>query len=68
MMKKVAEKFGGFNYFSYLCNVIREMIARREAATRCSWLQQMSNTIKNIYKYGIESESSGEAFEILQTK
>ena len=33
-MKKVAKTFGSFEYFLYLCIIIK----KRETATRCSWL------------------------------
>jgi len=46
--KKVAEKFGSTENYSYLCRVIREMIASGIRATRRSWRNGMSNTMKNI--------------------
>ena len=37
LMKKVAEIFGRLKNILYLCNVIKELITRRDEATRCSW-------------------------------
>ena len=49
-MKKIAEKFGGIEYFSYLCNILKSGIH----ATRCSWSEGVSNTTKNTTKGMIE--------------
>ena len=49
-LKKVAENFGGFEYFLYLCNILKSGIQ----ATRCSWSEGVSNTIKNTTKGMIE--------------
>ena len=45
-MKNIAELFGSFGNFSYLCNILKSGIQ----ATRCSWSEGVSNTIKNITK------------------
>ena len=46
----MAEMFGGFEYFLYLCNILKSGIQ----ATRCSWSEGVSNTIKNTTKGMIE--------------
>ena len=48
--KKVAEMFGGFADFLYLCNILKSGIQ----TTRCSWSEGVSNTIKNTTKGMIE--------------
>ena len=49
-LKKVAEMFGSFADFSYLCSVVQEWIAKggRQLADGFSCI--VSNTMKNIYK------------------
>ncbi|SEA05224.1 hypothetical protein SAMN04487851_102141 [Prevotella sp. tc2-28] len=42
--------FGGFGNFLYLCNILKSGIQ----ATRCSWSEGVSNTIKNTTKGMIE--------------
>ena len=42
--------FGGFADFLYLCNILKSGIL----ATRCSWSEGVSNTIKNTTKGMIE--------------
>ena len=49
-MKKIAELFGSFGNFLYLCNILKNGIQ----ATRCSWSEGVSNTIKNTTKGMIE--------------
>ena len=49
-MKNIAEKFGGFTDFLYLCNILKSGMQ----ATRCSWSEGVSNTIKNTTKGMIE--------------
>ena len=48
--EKVAEMFGGLTDFLYLCNILKSGIQ----ATRCSWSEGVSNTIKNTTKGMIE--------------
>ena len=45
-MKNIAELLGGFRNFLYLCNILKSGMQ----ATRCSWSEGVSNTIKNITK------------------
>ena len=49
-VKKIAELLGSFGNFLYLCNILKSGIQ----ATRCSWSEGVSNTIKNTTKGMIE--------------
>ena len=60
-MKNIAEFLGSFTDFLYLCSVVegrvKEIIILNSQlkksgmqATRCSWSEGVSNTIKNITK------------------
>ena len=47
-LKKVAEMFGGFADFLYLCNVVQELTAKGGKQLADGFSCIVSNTMKNI--------------------